>query len=460
MRIRSLCLITITTPHAHHTTPHHIPPLALSIHPTIATKCRSAYSPVLLYISPCPTCVRAAAVPVQPAFPVDQSIDCLVMATLDLSSLKSYVSGGAASLPCRPSTALLDVQHSLIQQRFVEIPFDVHSSLDSGQGEDTLAVRHPAPVPAAAPRRTPTAPCSLPQPPPTRPPPCRRPVSRLCRRSECRAVVAVLPSGGGLLLVRGGHRPVRPRTQRRAARCESGAEVRDERRGVQEERQHVPRLQRAAEAGRPQLAVHLPAEGAAAATAAAQQQTAQQCGQCEPQRAWRRAAAGDSVGSRCVIQPADRSGNSQMSADNHTAAEHSHVTLALSLTLTLTRSYNCTPAASTVRRCCNCPLAPLLLPPTTTTHHWSMLAGYRATVFCSLCCVVLCCVMLRCQMLVVCARAECVSAGSVWVGVDLDEPVGKHAGSVLGTSRTSQQAVASTARSSSRPTSSAATTQR
>ena len=52
------------------------------------------------------------------------------MAALDLSSLKSYVSGGAAR-PLSSGTVLLDVQHSLIEQRFVEIPFDVHGSLDA-----------------------------------------------------------------------------------------------------------------------------------------------------------------------------------------------------------------------------------------------------------------------------------------------------------------------------------------
>ena len=46
------------------------------------------------------------------------------MAALDLSSLKAYVSGGAAR-SLSASTALLDVEHSLIEQRFVEIPFDL-----------------------------------------------------------------------------------------------------------------------------------------------------------------------------------------------------------------------------------------------------------------------------------------------------------------------------------------------
>ena len=52
------------------------------------------------------------------------------MAALDYGSLKSYVSGGAPRAVLA-GTALLDVQHSLIEQRFVEIPFDVHASLDS-----------------------------------------------------------------------------------------------------------------------------------------------------------------------------------------------------------------------------------------------------------------------------------------------------------------------------------------
>ena len=51
------------------------------------------------------------------------------MAALDLSSLKSYVAGGPAR-SVSSTTVLLDVHHSLIQQRFVEIPFDVHSSFD------------------------------------------------------------------------------------------------------------------------------------------------------------------------------------------------------------------------------------------------------------------------------------------------------------------------------------------
>ena len=52
------------------------------------------------------------------------------MAALDFTSLKSYVTGGAPR-QLSSGTALLDVQHSLIQQRFVEIPFDVRSSLDA-----------------------------------------------------------------------------------------------------------------------------------------------------------------------------------------------------------------------------------------------------------------------------------------------------------------------------------------
>ena len=52
------------------------------------------------------------------------------MAALNFHSLKSYVTGGAPR-SVTSGTALLDVQHSLIAQRFVEIPFDVHSSLDS-----------------------------------------------------------------------------------------------------------------------------------------------------------------------------------------------------------------------------------------------------------------------------------------------------------------------------------------
>ena len=52
------------------------------------------------------------------------------MAALDYDSLKSYVSGGAPR-SVSSSVALLDVQHSLIQQRFVEIPFDVHGGLDA-----------------------------------------------------------------------------------------------------------------------------------------------------------------------------------------------------------------------------------------------------------------------------------------------------------------------------------------
>ena len=51
------------------------------------------------------------------------------MAALDLDSLKAYVGGGAPrALPS--STVLLDIVHSLIQQRFVEIPFDLHSTVE------------------------------------------------------------------------------------------------------------------------------------------------------------------------------------------------------------------------------------------------------------------------------------------------------------------------------------------
>ena len=50
------------------------------------------------------------------------------MAALSLSSLKAYVGGGAPRA-LHPSTVLLDVEHSLIQQRFVEIPFDVSWSV-------------------------------------------------------------------------------------------------------------------------------------------------------------------------------------------------------------------------------------------------------------------------------------------------------------------------------------------
>jgi tubulin-specific chaperone B len=51
------------------------------------------------------------------------------MAALSLSSLKSYVAGGAPRA-VSDKIALLDVEHSLIKQRFVEIPFDVSWSID------------------------------------------------------------------------------------------------------------------------------------------------------------------------------------------------------------------------------------------------------------------------------------------------------------------------------------------
>jgi hypothetical protein len=50
------------------------------------------------------------------------------MAALSLSDLKSYVSG-APPRAVSGSVALLDVQHSLIEQRFVEIPFDIFMPL-------------------------------------------------------------------------------------------------------------------------------------------------------------------------------------------------------------------------------------------------------------------------------------------------------------------------------------------
>ena len=51
------------------------------------------------------------------------------MAALDFSSLKAYVGGGAPRA-LSSSTVLLDVVHSLIQQRFAEIPFDLHSTVE------------------------------------------------------------------------------------------------------------------------------------------------------------------------------------------------------------------------------------------------------------------------------------------------------------------------------------------
>ena len=51
------------------------------------------------------------------------------MAALDFSSLKAYVGGGAPRA-LSSGSVLLDVEHSLIAQRFVEIPFDVHWTVD------------------------------------------------------------------------------------------------------------------------------------------------------------------------------------------------------------------------------------------------------------------------------------------------------------------------------------------
>lgn len=52
------------------------------------------------------------------------------MAALDMGSLKSYVAGGARrQVPI--GTLLLDITHNLLQSRFVEIAFNVTSSVDS-----------------------------------------------------------------------------------------------------------------------------------------------------------------------------------------------------------------------------------------------------------------------------------------------------------------------------------------
>ena len=187
------------------------------------------------------------------------------MAALDLSSLKSYVSGGALR-SVSSGTLLLDVQHSLIAQRFVEIPFDVHSSLDAVKDKihslcgtaphyQQLYLDGPNGTLLSSRR------CHQPGHRPVR----LRAVPGLLRpegRNQQQRPAAALP-------VRGGHGPLRPGAQRRSARREPGGQVRHERRGVRQEGQHVPRIQGEAEAAGPQLAVALPAEGRAAEEAAA-----------------------------------------------------------------------------------------------------------------------------------------------------------------------------------------------
>lgn len=51
------------------------------------------------------------------------------MAAMDMASLKAYVQGGAPR-QVGPSTLLLDITHNLLERRFVEIPFDLSTSIE------------------------------------------------------------------------------------------------------------------------------------------------------------------------------------------------------------------------------------------------------------------------------------------------------------------------------------------
>jgi len=55
------------------------------------------------------------------------------MAALDMQSLKQYVTGGSRSVPA--GTVLLDVTHNLLQRRFVEIPFSLTAPISSIKAE-------------------------------------------------------------------------------------------------------------------------------------------------------------------------------------------------------------------------------------------------------------------------------------------------------------------------------------